>query len=51
MFGLVPMGSHVTVRPAPHPFGFADSAPHRADLSPVYNQYVSVEGEGTRRSS
>jgi hypothetical protein len=45
VLGLVPMGEYVTVRPAPHPFGFVDSAPHRADLSPVYNQYVSIEGE------
>jgi hypothetical protein len=46
MFGLVPMGSYVTVRPAPHPLGFVDAAPHRAELSPVYNQYLSVDGEG-----
>jgi len=46
MFGLVPMGTYVTVRPAPHPIGFVDAAPHRAELSPVYNQYLSVEGEG-----
>jgi hypothetical protein len=45
MFGLVPMGSYVTVRPAPHPLGFLDAAPHRAELSPVYNLYLSVEGE------
>src|SRR5215210_2713408 len=24
MFGLVPMGSYITVRPAPHPMGFLD---------------------------
>jgi hypothetical protein len=46
MLGLVPMGTHVTVRPAPHPLGFVDTAPHRAELAPVYNQYLSVEGEG-----
>lgn len=46
MFGLVPMGRYVTVRPAPHPIGFVDAAPHRAELSPVYNQYLSVEGDG-----
>jgi hypothetical protein len=44
--GLVPMGTHLTVSPAPHPAGFIDAAPHRAELSPVYNQYISVEGEG-----
>ena len=46
VFGLVPMGSYVTVRPAPHPVGFTDTAPHRAELSPVYNQYLSLEDEG-----
>jgi hypothetical protein len=46
VFGLVPMGTYVTVRPAPHPVGFVDAAPHRAELSPVYSQYLSVEGEG-----
>jgi hypothetical protein len=46
VFGLVPMGSYLTVRPAPHPFGFMDAAPHRAELSPVYNQYLSLEDEG-----
>ena len=46
MFGLVPMGTHLTVRPAPHPLGFVDAADHRSELALVYNQYVSVEGEG-----
>jgi hypothetical protein len=45
-FGLVPIGRYVTVRPAPHPLGFVDTAPRRAPLSPVYNQYLAVEGEG-----
>jgi hypothetical protein len=45
VFGLVPMGSYVTVSPAPNPIGFVDAAPHRRELSPVYNQYLSVEGE------
>src|SRR5688572_4898827 len=44
VFGLVPMGTSFTVRPAVHGLGFADTMPHRADLSPVYNQYLSVEG-------
>jgi len=43
-FGPVPIGRHVTVRPAPHPMGFVDTAPHRAGLSPLYNQYVVEEG-------
>jgi Protein of unknown function (DUF2855) len=42
MFGLFPMGAYLTVRPAPHPLGFLDMAPHRAELSPVYNLYLSV---------
>jgi Protein of unknown function (DUF2855) len=46
MFGLVPMGVYLTVRPASHPVGFVDAARHRAELSPVYNQYLSLEGEG-----
>lgn len=46
MFGLVPMGTHLTVRPAPHPLGFADAAAHRSELARVYNQYLTVEGEG-----
>jgi Protein of unknown function (DUF2855) len=50
MFGLFPMGAYVTVRPAPHPLGFLDMAPHRAELSPVYNLYLTVEGEGDERA-
>jgi Protein of unknown function (DUF2855) len=46
MFGLVPMGTSLTVRPAVHPAGFVDTAAHRAELSPVYNLYLPVEGEG-----
>jgi hypothetical protein len=46
VFGFVPMASYVTMRPAPHRLGFVDSAPHRADLMRVYNQYLAVRGEG-----
>jgi hypothetical protein len=46
MFGLVPMGRYLTVRPAAHPIGFVDMTPHRAELARVYNQYLSVDGEG-----
>ena len=46
MFGLVPMGTYFTVRPAAHPVGFVDAASHRTELSRVYNQYLTVEGEG-----
>lgn len=45
VFGLVPMGRYITFLPAPHPIGFLDAAPHRAELSRVYNQYLPVEGE------
>lgn len=45
-FGVVPIGRFVTVRPAPQPSGFLDTAPHRAALSPVYNQYLAIEEEG-----
>ena len=46
IFGLVPMGSYLSVSPAPHPIGFVDAASHRRELSPVYNTYLSVDGEG-----
>ena len=46
VFGMVPMGTHVTVRPQERPFGFVDAAPHRQELSPVYNRYLHFEGEG-----
>ncbi len=46
VYGVVPMASYFTVRPGPHRFGFVDMALHRADLSPVYNQYMWVTGEG-----
>ncbi len=44
VFGLLPMGSYVTVCPEPHPHGFVDAAPHRAEFPRVYNQYLSVAG-------
>lgn len=46
VFGLVPMATYVTVRPAPHPVGFVDAATHRANLAPVYNRYQWLNGEG-----
>ncbi|HLL86778.1 MAG TPA: DUF2855 family protein [Thermoleophilaceae bacterium] len=46
VYGLVPTASYLTVRPAPHRFGFVDMTPHRVDLSPVYNQYLWVADEG-----
>src|SRR5919197_5809788 len=33
VFGLVPMGTHVTVRPTAHALGFVDAAEHRARLA------------------
>ena len=45
VFGLVPMGTHFTVRPAAHPLGFVDAAPHRAELARTYSQYLTVAGE------
>src|SRR3954452_594432 len=46
VLGLVPMGPRFVARPMPSPMGFADTSPHRAELSPVYNAYQLVDGEG-----
>ena len=41
LYGYYPMASHVTLLPARvTDHGFYDAAPHRAELHPVYNQYV-----------
>ncbi len=41
-YGYYPMASHVTLLPARvTDHGFYDAAPHRAELHPVYNQYVA----------
>ncbi len=41
-YGYYPMASHATLTPARvNEHGFADAAPHRAELHPVYNQYVA----------
>ena len=40
VFGIVPMAEQLRVRPQAAGGGFADAAPHRASLSPVYNQYL-----------
>jgi hypothetical protein len=45
VFGFVPMASHVTIRPVPHPLGFRDASPHSADLNPIYIQYLTVDGD------
>jgi hypothetical protein len=41
-YGYWPMSTHLTVTPRKTRTGFADVAPHRAGLSPVYNQYQAV---------
>lgn len=46
VLGLVPMGTHFTVSPAAHQFGFVDRASHRAGLARAYNLYLTVDGEG-----
>src|SRR4051794_31764478 len=46
VLGLVPMGPRFVARPMPSPMGFADTSAHRAELSPVYNAYQLVDGEG-----
>ena len=41
LYGYYPMASHVTLQPTrANDHGFYDAAPHRAELHPVYNQYV-----------
>ncbi len=42
VFGLVPMGTRLLVRPVPRGRGFTDATAHRAAVSPVYNQYLPV---------
>jgi hypothetical protein len=41
-YGYYPMSTHLTVTPRKTRTGFADVAPHRQDLPPVYNQYQAV---------
>lgn len=40
VFGLVPMGTRFTVRPAAHSLGFVDASSHRTELARAYNQYL-----------
>jgi len=44
-YGYYPMSSHLTVQPRKTRGGFADAAPHRQHLAPVYNQYAAVGAE------
>lgn len=41
-YGYWPMSTHLTVTPRKTRLGFADAAPHRQGLPPVYNQYQAV---------
>lgn len=41
-YGYYPMSTHLTVTPRKTRTGFADVAPHRQGLPPVYNQYQAV---------
>jgi hypothetical protein len=46
VFGYLPMSTHLTVQPdGVGRSGFADGAPHRAALPPVYNQYSVVAND------
>jgi hypothetical protein len=41
LYGYYPMSTHLDLTPARiSPLAFSDSAPHRAELHPVYNQYM-----------
>jgi hypothetical protein len=51
-YGYLPMSTHLEVEPtALGPRGFADAAPHRAGLSPVYNTYLRVRGRADEDTS
>ncbi len=46
VYGYLPMGTHLVVRPGKVAgAGFADTAPHRAALAAVYNQYVFCDAD------
>ncbi len=49
IYGYLPMGSHLVVRPdRVTDGGFVDAIAHRAALPPVYNQYQRVAPDGDR---
>lgn len=51
VYGFLPMGSHLVVRPGPvRPHGFADGAAHRAELAAVYNQYAFCDADPSWRA-
>ena len=46
LYGYYPMASHVTLQPSRVTGNsFSDAAPHRAELHPVYNQYVFTRND------
>lgn len=46
LYGYLPMGSHLVVRPARvTTAGFSDASPHRAELAAVYNQYLVCDAD------
>jgi NADPH:quinone reductase-like Zn-dependent oxidoreductase len=47
VYGYLPMSSEFTLRPGVRRHGgFLDESPHRAGLSPIYNNYVLNEEDG-----
>ena len=44
-YGYFPMSSTLTVRAQPGGPGFVDASPHRAELPPVYNQYMNTKAD------
>lgn len=46
LYGYYPMSSSVVLQPKRvSPTGFSDGAPHRAELHPVYNQYLRCSAD------
>jgi hypothetical protein len=44
VYGYLPMSTHLVVRPdSVARGGFVDAAPHRAELPPIYNQYLLTD--------
>ena len=51
VYGYFPMSTHLVVRPGRiGPASFVDEAAHRAQLPPVYNQYVRVHERADARA-
>jgi hypothetical protein len=45
-FGFYPMSRYLVIEPSVvSPAGITDGAPHRADISPFYNQYTPTAGD------